>query len=1221
MSSPDIQRLREIKTFPSLVKYLRDELDWPIESEDFDELTFEYEPDELGIDAKTAVKIKDIKQLRPLSSKQPWGIFFINFEPKQLPIVVLRRILRSLVIKKRAYASKSQQAAWQLHDLLFISSYGETDHREITFAHFSEPTDRLFGDLPTLRVLGWDDDDTKLKIDYVEHTLSEKLRWPGDEDDTEAWRKNWSNAFELRPREVITTSKDLAVRLADLAKSIRQRANLILRIESERGPLRMLHKAFQTALIHDLSEDDFADMYAQTIAYGLLAARVSRPAGIIADNLADMIPTNPFLKDMLGIFLTVGGRKGKIDFDELGIQEVVDLLNNPDTHIEAVLRDFGKKTMQEDPVIHFYELFLNEYDKKKKVQRGVFYTPQPVVSYIVRSVHELLKTEFGLEDGLASIVTWGEMAKRNPNIKIPEGVSPDEPFVQILDPATGTATFLVEVIEIIYKTMTEKWLKEGHMALEIPKLWNKYVPKHLLPRLYGFELMMAPYAIAHMKIGLKLAETGYRFGSNERAHIYLTNSLEPPSDLAEQPQFEDMAPALAHEAKAVNAVKRNKRFTVVMGNPPYSKASQNLGDSFSHLIEQFRFFCSERIREPGAILFERDINNDYIKFMGLYRLLIESASIGLVGVITSNSYLDGKNFRGVRDALLSTFSEISIVNLHGDSRSGALARQGTHDENVFAIETGVSVAILVKKPLLGSCGQIVYAESTGTYETKCSTLFNGGSSLDWASFKVDPRLYFSFLPVISTRLHEYSTFKQMDKFFSLSVDGIKTSRDGLVIANTREECAAKIKSFMLSDAGTQDIEREFGISLATWDYKAAQRHLRKSFSEELIHRIAYRPLDFRYIYYDPELVFSHRMGKMIHMIKRKNIGLVCASRLSSKGFDNILPTDCLVEMKYASHDTNSRLFPLFLHGNSLINQTKDCNFNNEILDAVNAFKLDQHESWAIMIAAIFAIMNAPSYRKRYYEEIKNDFPSVPLIDNSDMQKELSSMGMALIQAQLLQVQVPVSAFPFYGKVGEPITTPVLDRQKLYLTNSGYFDGVSQELFEFHIAGYPVCKTWVSAGKKSGLQRKGRKLMSSDVHIFRSVLFAIQETIRIRTIIDKVIDAYGGWLDAFLTKGKKASSGYDVQPQPVLKAAEEISEYKKQKSSTTHPKVLPLKKDWRTWLALSQWAKETMRINSYWINFAHELGKSLKEGKQLTDKQKEDMGKCWQKAINKGFEGR
>ena len=510
MISDEVERLRSIRTFPSLVKYLRDKLDWPIESDDFEDLTYDYEPEELGLDAGTAVKLKEIKQLRPLISKQPWGIFFINFEPKTLPIVVLRRILRSLVIKKRASAQRAYQATWNLHDLLFISSYGQSEQREITFAHFSEPANRLFGDLPTLRVLGWDAEDTVLKLDYVVQMLSDKLRWPDDEKDIEGWRKRWSDAFVLRPREVIKTSKQLAVRLADLAKSIRQRANLVLHVESESGPLRKLHEAFKTALIHDLTQDDFADMYAQTITYGLLAARMSRPVGVIADNLKDMVPiTNPFLRDMMGTFLTVGGRKGKIDFDELGIQEVVDLLNNPDTHMDDVLRDFGNLRMQEDPVIHFYEDFLREYDKKKKVQRGVFFTPRPVVSYIVRSVDELLKAEFGLEDGLASTVSWGEMVERHPDIKIPEGVSPNELFVQILDPATGTATFLVEVIEVIYNTMIDKWKKEGHMALEVPVLWNEYVPKHLLPRLYGFELMMAYFMLSARKIGLKLATTGY----------------------------------------------------------------------------------------------------------------------------------------------------------------------------------------------------------------------------------------------------------------------------------------------------------------------------------------------------------------------------------------------------------------------------------------------------------------------------------------------------------------------------------------------------------------------------------------------------------------------------------------------------------------------------------------------------------------------------------------
>src|SRR5438552_3508916 len=263
MPSPAIDRLRDIKTLPQLVAYLRDELDWPISS---------------------------------------------------------------------------------------------NNTEDITFAHFVE--DEELGGLAELRVLGWDDDDTPLKYDYVAYTLHDKFRWRGPfERDPDMWRKTWRDAFELRHREVITTSKQLALSLAALAKKIRSRVRSILRYEDGFGQIRKLQTAFRKALIHDLSDDDFADMYAQTITYGLFSARVSRPAGIHGQNLVDMVPvTNPFLREMLDTFLNLSGRKGKIVFDELGVQQVTATLN--DTNVEAILRDFGRLARREDPVIHFYEDFL-----------------------------------------------------------------------------------------------------------------------------------------------------------------------------------------------------------------------------------------------------------------------------------------------------------------------------------------------------------------------------------------------------------------------------------------------------------------------------------------------------------------------------------------------------------------------------------------------------------------------------------------------------------------------------------------------------------------------------------------------------------------------------------------------------------------------------------------------------------------------------------------------
>ncbi|MGA2491222.1 MAG: hypothetical protein ABSF99_13725, partial [Anaerolineales bacterium] len=424
MDNKEIQKLRSVKDFAGLVDYLRDELDWPIVEEDVKLLTFEYNAEELGIDPQYAARIESIRQVRPLVDRQPWGIFYIEFETKKIPITIMRRILSRLVTKQRG--ANVYQATWNLDDLLFISAVGpeSTDQREMIFAHFHQEQ----GDLPTLRVLGWDGADTPLKIDYVAHELKEKLCWPSNPQNIVSWHEVWASAFRNKPGHVIRTADALAERLAELARAIRDAAETLMAHETEKGRLRTLHKAFQTALIHDLSEKDFADTYAQTITYGLLTAAISRTemtggiygTALVAENVTDMVPlTNPFLREMLQTFLRTGGEKGGIDFDELGVQDVVELLRGEETDLPAVIRDFGNRAPGEDPVIHFYEHFLSAYNRKLKIQRGVFYTPKPVVSYIVRSVHELLQKEFGLEDGLADITTWGEMEKRIPGLTRP----------------------------------------------------------------------------------------------------------------------------------------------------------------------------------------------------------------------------------------------------------------------------------------------------------------------------------------------------------------------------------------------------------------------------------------------------------------------------------------------------------------------------------------------------------------------------------------------------------------------------------------------------------------------------------------------------------------------------------------------------------------------------------------------------------------------------------
>ena len=811
MTEEQRRRLRAVKTFAQLIDFLRDELDWPIDQgHDEEDLTFDWS-DDLGLKDEERVGIKQIKQLRPLETGQPWGIFFVDFEKKHLPIVILRRILNALVLKKRVSANRAQQAAWQQRDLLFISAYGQESERQLTFAHFSEPTNDFDPSKATLRVLGWDDDDTSLKLDYVADTLKAKLTWPTDTADLKDWRQRWSEAFELRHREVIDTAQDLALRLAELAKRIRNRMLQVLPRESESGELRKLLKGFQAALIHDLDEARFADMYAQTITYGLFSAAVSRTVpgagtAVHQGNVVDMVPvTNPFLREMLSSFLRAGGRRGKLDFDELGIQEVVDLLNDPKTHMDAVLRDFGNRTRGEDPVIHFYEEFLKAYDKKLKVQRGVFYTPQPVVSYIVRSVHELLQTEFGLADGLADTTTWGEILNKHPGLKLPpltdaldekRTISPDEPFVQILDPATGTATFLVEVIDVIYRTLATKWKQRRLTDAQQRAAWNDYVPKHLLPRLHAYELMMAPYAIAHMKIGLKLAETGYRFGTEERARIYLTNALEPWVKQLPLIGFE----ALAHEAAAVNEIKRLKRFTVVIGNPPYAGISSNMSETAQRMVDAYRMV-------DGAALSERKLwlQDDYVKFIRKAQATIDNSGAGVFGYITNHGYLDNPTFRGMRQSLMATFPRLRVLDLHGNANKKEQSPDGSDDKNVFDIRQGVAICLAAR----GGCpSTIEHADVWGLREAKYDWFSKHSmGNTDFERLTPHSTFYF-FEPQRTDYREEYDSGFKLTEAMPCFGLGFQSSRDHLVIGFDKPELESRIANFIAPQRSDTEVRNE-----------------------------------------------------------------------------------------------------------------------------------------------------------------------------------------------------------------------------------------------------------------------------------------------------------------------------------------------------------------------------------------------------------------------------
>lgn len=1161
MPSDQRAQLQAVRTFAQLVRYLRDELGWPIGGDAFEDMVFEYTPEELGINSAHAAAIQEIKRLRPLVPNQPWGIFFVKFEPKRLPVVALRRILSQVVIKKRATAKAAELAAWQMSDLLFISNYGAgADERRISLAYFSQSD--TSGDLPMLKVLGWDGADTNLHLDNVAEELHGKLHWPADAADVAGWRRTWAAAFTVQHGEVISTSKRLAVRLAELARGIRAKALAALAIESEAGPLRSLLRSFRDALIHDLDEEGFADMYAQTISYGLLTARISRPQGLIADNLADMVPvTNPFLKEMLETFVRMGGRRkaGRgstgIDFDELGVNDVVQLLRA--ANMEAVVRDFGDKNPQEDPVIHFYELFLKEYDAKKRMQRGVFYTPQPVVSYIVRSVHDLLQTEFSLEDGLADTTTWGEMLKTHPGLKLPpltdepgekRTISPDEPFVQILDPATGTATFLVEVIDVIHRTLMAKWKQQRLSDAQQLAAWNDYVPKYLLPRLHAFELMMAPYAIAHMKIGLKLAETGYRFGTEERARIYLTNALEPWVKQLPLIGFD----ALADEAASVNEIKRHKRFTVVIGNPPYSGVSSNMSEYAQRIVDAYKFV-------DGGALNERKLwlQDDYVKFIRKAQTTIESAYVGILGFITNHGYLDNPTFRGMRQSLMGTFPRFHVLDLHGNTTKIERPPDDIADKNVFDIKQGVAICLATRGD---ADAAIAHAELWGIRETKYAWLAKHDvASTGFSPLTPDSPYYF-LSPQNNVCRAEYDGGWKINEVMPVNCAGFITARDHFVVDVDQGRLLERIGDFRSAKFSDAEIRTAYfdGCGSAKypdgdtrgWKLPMARKRVSgdKHWSER-VRPCLYRPFDVRSVYWADWMVDWPRPDLEPHFEVRNQTAF-CITRFNrqqSLGYFFISRSMADFHALDTAGDSMS-VFPWQVAAtDGLALETGGSRFNLapkfvEVFAAalgvgITAHGLPTGLTPEDIFHYAYAVFHSPGYRSRYAEFLKIDFPRLPLTGNLELFRALARLGGELTALHLLEspkLGQPITEFmggrnPEVEKISWSRNTVWVDKAQ----TSG-FKGVPEAVWNFHIGGYQVCEKWLK-------DRKGRTLSKDDIAHYQKIVVALNETIRLMQAIDVVIEQHGGWPGAFAQPAGSAHTGSDgPAPVPVFGGARKLN---------------------------------------------------------------------------------
>jgi predicted helicase len=1158
--------LEKINTFDQLLLWLQSNLNWPIdemevEEEPFGDLTFEYDPaKDLGLKAKDVAHFREICQLRPFVSNQPWGIFFISFEDKKIPIGVLKRVLGGLTLKKRQSANKSHQKGWNLHDLLFISAHGESGGRELSFLHFAEENEN--NNKIVLKELGWDKNDTNLKLTYVANTLKDHLAWPEDQNDTDSWRESWAGAFTSKHGAALSTAKELTERLGALATKIRQSVNEVIVVESADGPLTQIYENFKQTLFHSLDHDGFADMYAQTICYGLLAASIMRrSSGLVIDDAALIAPlTHPFLKDLMEAFLAVGGSEKNINFNELGTDDVVDALDNCD--MEAVLRDFGNKNPNEDPILHFYEHFLKDYDSIMREQRGVYYTPLPVVKFIVRGVDEILQKEFGLEYGLADTTTWREMIKRDSALSIPEGVNHNEPFVQILDPATGTGTFLVEVIDLIEKRMKGKWKKEGKTDPESDTLWNDYVPANLLPRLNGFELMMAPYAIAHIKIGMKLAETGYLpKETTQRVRVYLTNTLEEPINIGQQTTMHIITESLATEARGADEIKARTPITVVIGNPPYSGHSINNGIPW--IVERIQDYRREfpDLQKPGQ---GKWLQDDYVKFIRYSQYRIAETGSGVLGFITNHAYLDNPTFKGMRKSLSENFQKLWLYDLHGNTKKRETSPDGSIDDNVFEIQQGV--AILFGKRQLGKEASFLRAELYGKkYDKNMFLLSAAKSSCGFKVLDIRPPQWIFAIKDKDIE-NEYREFTVVTEIFSENGDpaiGIVTTHDEFAISWSREEAINKVN--ILCSTETEEQARQH-FKLCTqkqWNYQKAKNilSLKNSNWQRDVIPIQYRLFDSRVTVYNSNVAVHRRERVMKHLLPGQNLGLSTVRQLAGKDWGHAFCANLVTDDCYISNKSKERgyIFPLYLMYydiESAIRPNLSPSFINTLgtqlgmtydsgMEATQTnmgLPEDSPELTTLnmpdhnighgdlvknfgprdVFNYIYAVLHSPTYRGRYAEFLKSDFPRIPLPGSTVLFRDLVALGRQLVALHLLDEEEvpsivnPETRFICRGETRVEKGYPIYDNGKVMINSSCYFEDVTPDTWNFYIGSYQVCAKWLKdrAGKGGKNPNAGRILSEADILHYRRITIAIRDTLALMGQVDEVITTHGGWPDAF-----------------------------------------------------------------------------------------------------------
>lgn len=847
----------------------------------------------------------------------------------------------------------------------------------------------------------------------------------------------------------ITSAQPLAVELAKRTRFLRDEVIAEeLREEEKNGIGKIIgfYEAFQKYLIKGLTKEQFADLYSQTITYGLFASRM-RCEGEFNRRLAvhDIPRSMGILREMFD-FISLGDLPAQLEWI---VDEISNVLANVD--VRKIFSEFFRDRKGEDPIFHFYETFLAEYDPEERERRGVYYTPLPVVSYIVRSLHLILKEKFSLEDGLA-----------NDN-------------VTILDPAAGTLTFIAEAMKQAIGEFTSKYGEGGKERL---------IKEHIMKNFYAFELMIAPYAIGHLKALFLLNELGYQL-HEEKMKFYLTNTLELED--IEQTSLPGMA-SLAEESRRAGEVKKRTPILGILANPPYSVSSANRSDFIEKQMELYK----EDVRDERNI---QPLSDDYIKFIRFAHWKIEKNGKGVIGYITNNSYLSGLIHRGMRKKLLTTFDEIYILNLHGSSRIGEKTPEGGKDKNVFDIQQGVAIAFFIKFDKPREKKGTYYADVWGIRDAKYSFLEkNDLGTTKWN--KIHPSSPYYFFEQKEFPGEQFKKFTSIVDIFGEYSSGVKTHRDHFVTGFDKEEIEEKMEIFTgnLPDytvARIMDLKNTDAFIISE-----ARQAMRESDWMTNIVPYSYRPFDTRYICYCPEIIDRDRFEIMQHFHHHRNVALVgmrqyvyAKVKIYNYAFcvENLCDTRIFISNRGAAY-----VFPLYLFSEGSNERTS--NFSRRIAGYFED-EIDSEEIFNYTYGILFSNI----YRAKYSEFLKIEFPRIPFTTDSQVFTQIARLGKKLVNLHLLkseELRKPIAKFQ--GEGDNSVKKPLYSEEKglIRINEKQFFEGIEKDVWEYQIGGYQVLKKWIKG-------RKGRKLSLEEIRHFCKVVTALKKTIETQDEIDKL----------------------------------------------------------------------------------------------------------------------